>query len=68
MEGTRHDFERIFELSGELLCVIGPNGTFRRVSSGWEAQLGWSPDKLVGRPATDLIHPDGDRMACIGML
>src|SRR3954452_12326021 len=58
MERARHDFERIFDLSGELLCVIDPGGLFGRVSSGWEAQLGWTPDELVGTRCIDLLHAD----------
>jgi diguanylate cyclase (GGDEF)-like protein/PAS domain S-box-containing protein len=58
MEAERHDFERIFELSGELLCVIAPGGVFARVSSGWRAQLGWGPEELVGRRCLELVHPD----------
>jgi diguanylate cyclase (GGDEF)-like protein/PAS domain S-box-containing protein len=58
MEPSPRDFERIFDLSGELLCVIEPGNTFGRVSSGWEAQLGWSPEELVGRRCIELLHPD----------
>ena len=57
MEATPPDFERIFELSGELLCVIA-DGVFARVSAGWEAHLGWSADDLVGRRCVELIHPE----------
>jgi diguanylate cyclase (GGDEF)-like protein/PAS domain S-box-containing protein len=57
MGRTPHDFERIFELSGELLCVIA-EGAFARVSAGWHAQLGWSQDELLGRRCIELIHPD----------
>src|SRR3954452_19215737 len=58
MGESKHDFERIFELSGELLCVLEPGGAFQRVSSGWRAQLGWRPDELVGEAGTDFVHPE----------
>ena len=57
MEGNQHDFERIFELSGELLCVI-VGGAFARVSAGWHTQLGWTKDELVGRRCIELLHPE----------
>src|SRR5205085_10666211 len=40
------------------LCVIEPGGLFGRVSSGWEAQLGWSPAELVWTRCIELLHPD----------
>jgi diguanylate cyclase (GGDEF)-like protein/PAS domain S-box-containing protein len=58
MDRGRQDLERIFELSGELLCVIDADGRFDRVSSGWEAQLGWPRDQLLGTRCTELLHPD----------
>ena len=58
MDRGRHDLERIFELSGELLCVIDAEGRFERVSSGWEAQLGWARDELVGTRCIELLHPE----------
>src|SRR5437764_5503367 len=58
MDRGRHDLERIFELSGEMLCVIDAGGRFERVSSGWEAQLGWARDELVGTRCIELLHPE----------
>ena len=58
MDRGRHDLERIFELSGEMLCVIDAEGRFERVSSGWEAQLGWAREELVGTRCVELLHPE----------
>lgn len=57
--------DRFFQLSLDLLCVIGPDGIPRRMNPAWR-QLGHPIDKLLGRNLLSLVHPD-DRRATLRM-
>jgi PAS domain S-box-containing protein len=56
------DRARFFSISLDLLCLVGFDGTFRRLNSAWERSLGYSIAELVGSSALELVHPD-DREA-----
>jgi PAS domain S-box-containing protein len=49
---------RMFDLSVDLLCIVGLDGKFRRLNPAWERTLGIPVDELRGRHWTELIHPD----------
>ena len=53
--------ERFFALSIDMLCVLGFDGYFRRLSPSWERTLGHTLEELKARPFIDFVHPD-DRM------
>src|SRR3982750_1521049 len=50
--------ERFFELSLDLLCVLGFDGYFRRLNAAWERTLGFTIDELKSRPFLEFVHPD----------
>ena len=50
--------DRFFNLSLDLLSVIGRDGVFLRVNPAWERALGFSAAELIGTSCFDLIHPD----------
>ncbi|MDQ3398416.1 MAG: PAS domain S-box protein, partial [Deinococcota bacterium] len=50
--------ERLFTLSPDLLCVVGPDGYFKRVNPAWQEVLGYSSEELLAQPFMNLIHPD----------
>ena len=52
------EIRRLFELSNDLLAMIGRDGCFQYVNPAWEKVLGWSSEELCGRRAVELIHPD----------
>jgi two-component system cell cycle sensor histidine kinase/response regulator CckA len=52
--------EGLFELSGDLLCVIDAEGTLRRINSAFTDTLGWSSSSAISRPYLDFVHR-GDR-------
>jgi PAS domain S-box-containing protein len=58
LEGRR--LARFFDLSVDLLAVVGYDGIFRRVNPAWERTLGYPTGEIRGRHWTELIHP-GDR-------
>src|SRR5262249_4253783 len=47
-----------FGLSLNLLCIIGFDGYFKRLSPAWETTLGFPAAELLATPCLDLFHPD----------
>jgi PAS domain S-box-containing protein len=52
------DADRFFNLSSDLLCVMGLDGYFKRLNPSWPRVLGWSENELLARPVSEFIHPD----------
>jgi len=58
---TPHDGQQIrilFEVSRDLLAVIGPDRLVAAANPAWERVLGRSPESLIGTSLMDLVHPD----------
>jgi PAS domain S-box-containing protein len=51
-------FRALVENGSDFIMVLDPDGTMRYVSPSVAADLGHSPDGLVGTSVLDLIHPD----------
>jgi len=49
---------RIFETSQDLILVIDPRGILVQVSPSSEVILGYTPDEMIGRNASEFLHPD----------
>jgi two-component system, cell cycle sensor histidine kinase and response regulator CckA len=52
------DYDRLFRLSLDLICVAGLDGYFKRVNPSWTRVLGWSEEELRSRPIHEFMHPD----------
>ncbi|NTV10165.1 MAG: PAS domain S-box protein [Zoogloea sp.] len=50
--------DRLFNLSLDMLCIVGMDGLFRRCNPAFERVLGIAPETLPGRQLLDFIHPD----------
>ena len=50
--------DRVWNLSRDLLHVIGPDGFYRAVNPAWKTLLGYDEGDLIGMPAGGLVHPD----------
>ena len=57
----RREEDRIWELSADLLAIIGPAG-FVRVSPSWETCLGFTSAELAALPFEQLIHPEDQQL------
>ncbi len=51
-------FERLFPLTSDLCCVIGPDGQFLWVNRAWEDALGYPAEELLQGPIARFLHPD----------
>ncbi|MDB5415405.1 MAG: sensor hybrid histidine kinase [Rubritepida sp.] len=58
VEARTQERDRIWNLSRDLLNVIGPDGTQRTVNPAWTALLGHSEAELVGMPMASLVHAE----------
>lgn len=54
----RNYFEQLFELSKDLICILQPNGYYRKVNPAFTKLLGWSEVELMTRAALEFSHPD----------
>jgi PAS domain S-box-containing protein len=55
---AQRDVERIFELSLDLLGIVGFDGYYRAVNPAFQRTLGYSRQEMLSRPYADFVHPD----------
>lgn len=51
------NFEKIFKLSGDLICVSDSSGFLKKINPAFEKLLGWSASFLLNTTFFELIHP-----------
>jgi PAS domain S-box-containing protein len=52
------ELEEFFDLSVDLLSIIGFDGHFRRVNASFERLLGYTKPELLSRSVLDILHAD----------
>lgn len=57
-ERTTEQIQILFEVSRDLLAVIGADRCVVAANPSWERVLGRSPDSLIGTDLMELVHPD----------
>jgi PAS domain S-box-containing protein len=50
--------DRFFAISIDMLCHLGFDGYFTRLSHAWERTLGFTREELMSRPFIEFVHPD----------
>lgn len=63
-EEVQEERDRYFELSRDMICVLGFDGYLKTANPAWKWALGFSYEELLGRPFIELVHPD-DRKATL---
>jgi PAS domain S-box-containing protein len=51
------NFEKLFELSDNLICITDRNGVFKKINPAFEKILGWDAQSLENISFFDLIDP-----------
>lgn len=54
----QQQLDRLYELSPDIVCVIGHDGYLHRVNPAFGLALGYDEQQLLARPVRDLMHPD----------
>ena len=57
-EEELRNFEKIFNLSNDLICIVTLEGDFKKVNPSFTKILGWEQDFFLKTPITDLFHPE----------
>jgi PAS domain S-box-containing protein len=57
----RRSFDRLFNLSNDLICIAGTDGYFKQVNPAFTNLLGWDEAHILNTHFQDMVHPD-DRL------
>jgi PAS domain S-box-containing protein len=53
-----NNFDKLFDISTDLICIVGLDGFFKKVNPMFEQLLGWDARDLKVKSLYDLIHPE----------
>jgi len=51
-------FEKLFDLSFDMLAILSLNGKFENISRSFSQTLGWSAEEIAGKTFWEIIVPD----------
>jgi len=53
---NKYIFEHFFELSGDLLCIAGFDGYFKKINPAVSQLLGYTNEELFSRPINEFVY------------
>ena len=51
-------FDKLFHVSKDLICVVGPNGFFQKINPAFEVVLGWDSSRLLETSLFELVYKE----------
>src|SRR5690606_21382029 len=51
-------FEKLFNLSNDIICVAGVDGFFKKINPSFSKVLGWSAETFLTRSLYEMVHPE----------
>jgi len=63
-EKEREQYFSFFRISGDLMCIADPHGSFLKTNPAFKKTLGYSEEELISKPILEFVHPD-DRQAAL---
>src|SRR5271165_2324823 len=58
---AEREIDDVYDLSLDLLCILGVDGYLKRVNPAFERTLGYQTAEMLSRPLLEFIHPDDRR-------
>jgi len=58
---AEREIDDVYDLSLDLLCILGVDGYLKRVNPAFEHTFGYEAAELLSRPLLEFIHPDDRR-------
>ncbi|MFP5080837.1 PAS domain S-box protein [Pedobacter sp. JCM 36344] len=52
------NFDKLFDISNDVICIVGTDGFFKKVNPMFGQLLGWNAKDLETKSLYDLVHPD----------
>lgn len=58
MSQDTNQYQKLFEMSVDMLGIANVEGYFEIINPAFEETLGWSEEKILSTPFVDFVHPD----------
>lgn len=57
------NFEKLFDMSTDLICIVGTDGFFKKVNPMFAQLLGWTEEDLKTKSLYELVHPEDVKLS-----
>ncbi|MFW5793552.1 MAG: PAS domain S-box protein [Bacteroidota bacterium] len=60
-EDMLRNYEKIYNHSHDMLCIIGTDGYLKVLNPSWKRTLGWSDNELLSMPWIEFVHKEDQK-------